>query len=310
MPENLNNNKEVTTAYPSWINAQDQTGSTGLDNKMDPPAVWTQIEHWDNEGKPYLKEYEGRGQLEGKAALITGGDSGIGRSVAILMAREGADITICYLPAEQEDADWTIKYIEKAGRKAHGFAADLRDHDNAKKAVEEHMRVHGRLNILVPNAAQQEMCMNHKDIDLQVMQDTFQLNILSMMAICKYALHHMPRGSVIINCGSVAGYMGNPTMVDYSATKGAISAFTRALAQQQAPHGIRVNSVAPGIIWTPLQPATKGQGPEGVEGLGSGTPMGRPGMPVEVAVAFIFLATSTYTTGETTHVTGALENQG
>jgi NAD(P)-dependent dehydrogenase (short-subunit alcohol dehydrogenase family) len=118
---------------------------------MDPPAVWTQIEHWDNEGKPYLKEYEGRGQLEGKAALITGGDSGIGRSVAILMAREGADITICYLPAEQEDADWTIKYIEKAGRKAHGFAADLRDHDNAKKAVEEHMRVHGRLNILVPN---------------------------------------------------------------------------------------------------------------------------------------------------------------
>ena len=169
-----------------------------------------------------------------------------------------------------------------------------------------------RLTLHLP-AAQQEMCMNHKDIDLQVMQETFQLNILSMMAICKYALHHMPRGSVIITCGSVAGYMGNPTMVDYSSTKGAISAFTRALAQQQAPHGIRVNSVAPGIIWTPLQPATKGQGPEGVEGLGSEKsppPMGRPGMPVEVAVAFIFLATSTYTTGETTHVTGALENQG
>ena len=106
MPENRNNNKDgVTTAYPSWIHAQDQTGSTGLDSKMDPPAAWTQIEHWDNDGKPYLKEYEGRGQLDGKAALITGGDSGIGRSVAILMAREGADITICYLPHEKEDAD-------------------------------------------------------------------------------------------------------------------------------------------------------------------------------------------------------------
>jgi predicted ATP-dependent serine protease len=151
MPENRNNQEGVTTAYPSWIPKQDQTGSTGLDNKMDPPACWTQIEHWDNEGKPTLKEYEGRGLLEGKAALITGGDSGIGRSTAILMAREGADITICYLPHEQEDAEWTIKFIEKAGRKAHGFVADLKDLDNTKKAVDEHMRVHGRLNILIPN---------------------------------------------------------------------------------------------------------------------------------------------------------------
>lgn len=148
---------------------------------------------------------------------------------------------------------------------------------------------------------------------MEVVKDTFNLNILSMMAICKHALQVMKRGSVIINCGSVAGYMGNPTLVDYSSTKGAVSAFTRTLAQQQAPKGIRVNSVAPGIIWTPLQPATKGNPAEGVEGLGTTTappPMGRPGMPVEVAVAFIFLATSTYTSGETTHVTGALENQG
>jgi hypothetical protein len=153
MPENRNNQESVTTAYPSYIHAQDQTGTPGLDSMMDPPACWTQIEKWDNEGKPYLEEYEGRGLLKGKAALITGGDSGIGRSTAILMAREGADITICYLPFEQEDADWTIKHIEKAGRKAHGFAADLRDLDNTKKAVEEHMRVHGRLNILVPNGS-------------------------------------------------------------------------------------------------------------------------------------------------------------
>jgi hypothetical protein len=151
MPENKNNQEGVITAYPSYIAAQDQTGSTGLDSHLDPPACWTQIEHWTNDGKPYLKEYEGRGLLEGKAALITGGDSGIGRATAILMAREGADITICYLPSEQEDADWTIKHIEKAGRKAHGFVADLRDLDNTKKAVDEHMRVHGRLNILIPN---------------------------------------------------------------------------------------------------------------------------------------------------------------
>jgi NAD(P)-dependent dehydrogenase (short-subunit alcohol dehydrogenase family) len=151
--------------------------------------------------------------------------------------------------------------------------------------------------------------MDHADIDLDVVQQTFKLNIISMMAICKYALPHMPRGSVIINCGSVAGY----AMVDYSATKGAISSFTRTLAQQQAPKGIRVNSVAPGIIWTPLQPATKGVTKDTIEGLGSTTsppPLGRPGMPVEVGVAFVFLATSTYTTGETVHVTGAMENQG
>lgn len=154
MAENRNNYPEgVTTAYPSYIHAQDQTGGPGLEKYLDPPAAWTQLEHWDNDGKPYLKEYEGRGQLEGKAALITGGDSGIGRSVAILMAREGADITICYLPEEQEDADWTINHIQKAGRKAHGFAADLRELDNAKKAVDEHMKVHGRLNILVPNGS-------------------------------------------------------------------------------------------------------------------------------------------------------------
>lgn len=160
-------------------------------------------------------------------------------------------------------------------------------------------------------AAMQEMCLDHKDIDLDSVQNTFQLNIIGMMAIAKYAIAQMPRGSVIINSGSVAGYMGNPTLVDYSATKGAISAYTRALAQQQAPKGIRVNCVAPGIIWTPLQPATKGTKPEDMEGLGSQSPpMKRPGMPVEVATAYIYLATSTYTTGETTHVTGGLEVQG
>ena len=139
------------TAYPTQIPAQDQSGGPGLDSKMGPDAHWTQLEHWSNDGKPYLKEYEGRGLLQDKAVLITGGDSGIGRSVAILMAREGADITIVYLPEEQEDADWTIKQIEKAGRKGLGITADLKEEVNCKRAVDEHMKTHGRLHVLVNN---------------------------------------------------------------------------------------------------------------------------------------------------------------
>lgn len=139
------------TAYPAYIQAQDQSGGPGLDSMMDPPAAWTQLEFWDNEGKPYLKEYEGRGLLQDKAAIITGGDSGIGRSVAILMAREGADVTIVYLPAEEEDAKWTIGRIEKAGRKGHAIKSDLSQKNSCKAVVDEHMKVFGRLNILVNN---------------------------------------------------------------------------------------------------------------------------------------------------------------
>lgn len=159
----------------------------------------------------------------------------------------------------------------------------------------------------------QEVCNDHKDIDLDVVNKTFQTNILHMIAMSKWAIPHMPRGSSIINSGSVAGYMGNPQLVDYSSTKGAIHSFTRALGQQQAPKGIRVNAVAPGIIWTPLQPATKGVPADMLKGIGvQEAPMGRPGMPVECATAYIFLASpwGSYTLGESIHVTGALEVQG
>lgn len=140
------------TAFPYFVKPQDQSGGPGYESKMETPAIWTQLEFWDDKGNPYLKEYEGRGLLKDKAAIITGGDSGIGRSVAILMAREGADVTIMYLPDEQEDADWTIKMIEKAGRKGHGIAGDVKDHGFLKKAVDEHLKVHNnRLNILVNN---------------------------------------------------------------------------------------------------------------------------------------------------------------
>ncbi|KAF2083902.1 short chain dehydrogenase/ reductase-like protein [Saccharata proteae CBS 121410] len=302
------------TAYPSIeLQAQDQQGGPGLDSKLKPYANFTQLEFWSDDGKPYLQEYEGRGLLKGKAALITGGDSGIGRSVAILMAREGADISFVYLPEEEEDAQYTKSEIEKSGRKAHLMPLNLREEENCKKAVDGHLKAFGKLNVLVNNSAMQEVCNDHRDIDLSVVEKTFRTNILSMFALSKFALQHMKRGDSIINSCSVAGYMGNPQLVDYSATKGGIATFTRALAQQQAKHGIRVNAVAPGIIWTPLQPATKGNPPEALKGLGVGqAPLNRPGMPVEVATAYVFLASpyGSYFTGEVLHGTGGLEMQG
>lgn len=244
------NPKAPPTAYPAdELKPQDQAGGKGLDARMEPAANWTQLEFWDDEGtSPYLKDYEGRDLLKDKAVLITGGDSGIGRSVAVLMAREGADISFVYLPEEEEDAQWTKKSIEKAGRKAHLLPLDITDEENCKKAVDEHIKTFGKLSVLVNNSAMQEMSDDLKDIDLKVVEKTFRTNILSMFAMTKYALPHMKRGSSIVNSCSVAAYMGNPQLVDYSSTKGAIATFTRSLAQQQAPKGIRVNAVAPGIM--------------------------------------------------------------
>ncbi|KAK4950129.1 hypothetical protein LTR17_004825 [Elasticomyces elasticus] len=302
------------TAYP-WkeLKPQDQSGGPGLDTKLDPAANFSQLEYWTEEEKPVLKEYEGRGLLKDKAVLITGADSGIGRAVAVLMAREGADISFVHLPEEEEDAKISIKLIEQAGRKGHSMALNLREGDNCKKAVDEHMKVFGKLNVLVNNSAMQEICQDLVDIDLEVVEKTFRTNILSMFAMTKYALKHMKRGDCIVNSSSVAAYMGNPQLVDYSSTKGAIATFTRSLAQQQAPKGIRVNAVAPGIIWTPLQPATKGNPADAMDGLGVGmAPLPRPGMPVEVATAYVFLASplGSYTTGEVIHVNGGIETQG
>ena len=239
------------TAYPSTsIKPQNQEGSKGLDAKLEPAANWSQLEFWDDEGtKPYLKEYEGRGLLKDKAALITGADSGIGRAVAILMAREGADITFVYLPEEEEDAQLTKMEIEKAGRKAHLIAADITVRENCQKIIDAHMKIFGKLSILVNNSAMQEICEDITAINLDVVEKTFKTNIVSMFTMTKLAVPHMKRGCSIVNSCSVAAYMGNPKLVDYSSTKGAISTFTRSLAQQLAPKGIRVNAVAPGIMY-------------------------------------------------------------
>lgn len=302
------------TAFP-WkeLQPQDQEGGPGLDSELKPAANWSQLEFWDESEKPSLHEYEGRDLLKDKAVLITGGDSGIGRAVAILMAREGADVSFVYLPEEEKDAKVTATAIEKAGRKANPMALNIREEANCKKAVEDHMKAFGKLSVLVNNSAMQEVCNDMIDIDLAVVEKTFRTNILSMFAMTKFALQHMKRGASIVNSASVAAYMGNPQLVDYSSTKGAIVTFTRSLAQQQAAKGIRVNCVAPGIIWTPLQPATKGNPADVMKDIGVNMePLQRPGMPVEVATAYVFLASplGSYTTGECIHVNGGIETQG
>ncbi|KAK3674292.1 hypothetical protein LTR78_005761 [Recurvomyces mirabilis] len=304
---------EPVSAYKWKVEQpQDQSGGPGLDAKLDPIANWTQLEFWED-GKPFLKEYEGRGLLKDKKVLITGGDSGIGRAVGVLMAREGADIGFTYLPEEEEDAKKTVKMIEDAGREAHAMTCNLLEANAAKSAVDEFVKEFGQINVLVNNAARQESCEDIADSDLEVTQKTFQLNIISMFAVTKYAIKHMKRGDCIVNSASVAGYMGNPILLDYSSTKGAIVTFTRALAQQQGPKGIRVNAVAPGIIWTPLQPATKGNPPEAMKGLGVNMqPLPRPGQPVEVATAYVYLASplASFATGECIHINGGIETQG
>lgn len=229
------------------------------------------------------------------------------------MAREGADISFVYLPEEEKDAQDTKKMIEHSGRKAHLMVLDITKEENAKKAIDGHLQAFGKLNVLVNNSAMQEVCKDLRDISLDAVERTFRTNILSMFALTKFALPHMKRGDSIVNSCSVAAYMGNPELVDYSSTKGAIATFTRSLAQQQAPKGIRVNAVAPGIIWTPLQPATLGNPPSAMKNIGvDEAPVRRPGMPVEVAVAYVFLASplGSYFTGEVLHGNGGLEVQG
>ena len=235
------NASETVTAYNVSIPPQDQAPGAGLDEKLKPAANFTQLEYYDDNGKPYLKEYEGRGQLQNKTAIVTGDDSGIGRSVTILFAREGADVSIAYLPEEEPDAQTTKSFIEAAGRKASLIPINLIDDGAPKQVIDGHLQAFGKLNVLVNNAARQEVCTNLADIDMVQVQKTFQLNVNAMFALSKYALQHMKLGDSIVNSCSVAAFMGNPGMVDYSSSKGAIVTFSRVLAQKLAPKGIRVD---------------------------------------------------------------------
>ncbi|EHY79276.1 short-chain dehydrogenase [Stutzerimonas stutzeri ATCC 14405 = CCUG 16156] len=249
------------------------------------------------------EDYNAAGKLEGKTAIITGGDSGIGRSVAVLYAREGADVAILYLDQHQ-DAEETRTVVEQYGRRCLTFAGDVADRGVCRKVIDETLAAFGKLDILVNNAAEQHPQEKLEDISEEQWEKTFRTNIFGMFQMTKAALPHLGKGASIINTTSVTAYKGSPQLLDYSATKGAITAFTRSLSMNLAERGIRVNGVAPGPIWTPLIPSTFDA--DEVAEFGSNTPMKRPGQPDEVAPAYVYLASSdaAYVSGQVIHVNG------
>lgn len=272
--------------------------------------------------------YKAAGKLEGKKAVITGGDSGIGRAIAILFAMEGADVLIVYLPEEEQDAQETKKEVEKRGRKCYLMSTDLKKQENCKKVVDTAVSEMGTINILVNNAAYQNMINGIRELSEYIFPPllsatsvhpmlthpltnrdqwlkTFDTNIHPYFFMSKYALEHMKSGDTIINNASVNAYIGRPDLLDYTSSKGAIVAFTRGLSNQQISFGIRVNCVCPGPVWTPLIPSTmKSYAMDQF----SGTPMGRPGQPSEIATCFVFLASqdSSFISGQSLHPNGGV----
>ena len=249
--------------------------------------------------------YKAAGKLQGKKAVITGGDSGIGRAIAILYAMEGADSLINYLPDEESDAQETKKQVEKHGGKCHLYAADVKSQESCKKIIEQALEHMGTINILVNNAAYQNMVNDISDLSEEQWIHTFDTNIHPYFYLSKYALPHMKSGDTIVNCASVNAYVGRPDLLDYTSTKGAIVAFTRGLSNQQIGKGIRVNAVCPGPVWTPLIPSTMNSE---AQDQFSGTPMGRPSQPSEIATCFVFLASSDSSSisGQSLHPNGGV----
>lgn len=257
------------------------------------------------EPKPeWEPRYPGSGRLKGKVALITGADSGIGRAVAALYAREGADIAILYL-CEHDDAEKTAEIVRGEGRQAMTIAGDIGEKSFCDQAVAQVLEKFGKLDILVNNAGEQHPDKDITDITEAQLRRTFQTNIFGMFFLTQAARPHLRKGAVIVNCTSVTMYQGSKELLDYSSTKGAITAFTRSLSENVVGEGIRVNAVAPGPIWTPLNPMG-GASPEKLAHFGENTPMGRPGQPNEVAPAFLFLACedASYMSGQVLHPNG------
>ena len=253
------------------------------------------------------ESYQGFGRLKGRKALITGGDSGIGRAAAIAYAREGADVAINYLASEEENAQQVVKLIEAEGRKAVALPGDIADERYCQVLVNNAVEELGGLDILVNNAGRQTAQQSIADITTEQFDNTFKVNVYALFWICKAALPHMDAGSTIINTASIQSFDPSESLLDYAPTKSAIVAFTKALAQQVAEKGIRVNAVAPGPFWTPLQPSG-GQPQDKIEKFGSSTAFGRPGQPAEVAPVYVLLASqeSSYMTGETIGLTGGM----
>lgn len=285
--------QDPTKQYPSMDIPKQTQPEPGLDSQLKPLA-----DHG-------AATYEGIGRLKGRKALITGGDSGIGRAVAIAYAREGADVAISYLSAEQSDADEVIKEIEKCGQKAIALPGDMTDEKFSRSMVNDAAGQLGGLDILVNNAGKQIFNDDITTLPSQQIIDTFTVNIIAMFWTVQEALKYLPPGGSIINTTSIQATQPSEGLLDYAATKGAITNFTRGLAQQLTPKGIRVNGVAPGPIWTPLQPSY-GQSQEKLVKFGQDTPLGRAGQPAELAGVYVFLASqdASYISGEIIGITG------
>lgn len=271
----------------------------GLESKMDPRPQFE------------ADAYKAAGKLTGKVALITGGDSGIGRAVAVLFAREGADVALVYLDVEQSDAEETQAKVESEGRRALLLPGDVQYPEFCREAVQQTIDTFGAIDILVNNAAYQKHRSNVDEVSLEQWEHTFRTNIFGYFYMVKFALPHMKAGASIINTGSSTGIQGSKELLDYSATKGAIHAFTKSLAQNLIDRKIRVNCVAPGPVWTPLNPAELPPGE--IEDFGQNTPMGRPGQPEEIAPAYVFFASnpdSSYITGDVLPLLGGRTTAG
>jgi NAD(P)-dependent dehydrogenase (short-subunit alcohol dehydrogenase family) len=272
------------------IPPQHQDRQPGIENQMTPQPIY------DNDAP-------GFGRLNGQVAVITGGDSGIGRSVAVQFAKEGADVVVVYLD-EHEDAKQTAADVRKYGKEALLIATDLSKETGCKDVIDQTLEKFKRIDILVNNAAVQYEQENLEDITAEQLEYTFKVNIFSYFYMAKYAIPHLQDGSVIINTASVTAYKGNQTLMDYSSTKGAIVSFTRSLSQSLAKKGIRVNAVAPGPVWTPLIVASFND--EKVAEFGKDIPMGRPAQPIEIATCYVFLASKEgcFLTGQVLHPNG------
>jgi NAD(P)-dependent dehydrogenase (short-subunit alcohol dehydrogenase family) len=294
MTEDQHTQQDPTQQYPQpEFPEQDQRDQhPGLEQEMQPEPDYG------------YETYRGMGRLEGKAAIITGGDSGIGRAVALAFAREGADIMISYLEEEEPDAGETAQVVEEAGKKAIKVPGDISEESQCQALVQRAVEEFGKIDVLVNNAAHQMTVSGITDISSELLDRTFKTNIYAMFWLCKATIPHMPEGGSIINVASIQAYQPSPTLLPYSATKGAIVTFTKGLAQEVVQYGLRANTVAPGPVWTPIIPASMPG--DTVSQFGGTSPMGRPAQPAELAPAFVFLASqeASFVNGETLGVTG------